>query len=261
MCLFKSKDIAASYTRDATEVELFSQVSFELTEGSISDLIGPSGSGKSTLLRVLALMLDATSGTLSLKGKESTQYHPTSWRCEVCLVPQTPSLIPGTVADNLLLPWKFKVRRGGTPPDTRTLEQLLKKAGLEDIELSRDASQLSGGQAARVALLRAFAAKPKVLLLDEVDAALDDESAEMIGSLTNEMAQEGAACLRIRHRQSDGFASQTFTLQEGRLTVSDADTALVESPSDHTEGTCCHTHAVPVEDRAPTRSESEEAQQ
>lgn len=222
MPLFEARHISAAYTRDSVSTELFSQVSFALEQGKIFDLVGPSGSGKSTLLRVLALMLNKTSGHLYLDGKESAAYQTAEWRHEVCLVPQTPSLIAGTVRDNLLLPWKFKLRRTETPPDSTALTQLVEKAGLGDIELERDASQLSGGQAARVALLRAFATRPRVLLLDEVDAALDDDSARMIGMLTRRMADEGAACLRIRHRQADGFASQTFTLDQGTLTITKA---------------------------------------
>ena len=86
-----------------------------------------------------------------------------------------------------------------------------------DVELGRDVSQLSGGQLARVALLRAFATKPPVLLLDEVDAALDPDSARAIGRLTRLLVGENMTCLRIRHRAADGFAAGTFELKDGAL--------------------------------------------
>ena len=76
---------------------------------------------------------------------------------------------------------------------------------------------LSGGQAARVALLRAFATRPRVLLLDEVDAALDDESARAVGRLTKSLVDDRMACLRIRHRAADGVACGTFSLRDGAL--------------------------------------------
>lgn len=219
MPLFEAQNLAATYTRNGKPISAFSDVSFCLEAGTIYDLVGPSGSGKSTLLRVLALMLECTGGTLYLEGRQSTEFSPQNWRKRVCLVPQTPSLIPGNVRDNLLLPWKFKLRRGQTPPDDASLNTLLEKAELPDIELNRDASQLSGGQVARIALLRAFLVDPCVLLLDEVDAALDDESACAVGALTQHMAEQGSACLRIRHRAADGFASDTFVMRDGSLRV------------------------------------------
>lgn len=229
MSLFEVKDLSASYVRNGTTVELFSGLSFSLDKATITDLIGTSGSGKSTLLRVLALMLKKTKGSISLDGKESSEYQATQWRRLVCLVPQTPSLVQGTVKDNLLLPWKFKVRKTSEPPHSSELEKLLDKAGLSEIELSRDASQLSGGQAARVALLRAFITKPRVLLLDEVDAALDDDTARLISALTQEMLEEGAACLRIRHRASDGLATRTLDLHDGTLSLVPAEPKILDA--------------------------------
>lgn len=106
---------------------------------------------------------------------------------------------------------------GAKPPSDAELVALLEKAELGDVPLDRDAAQLSGGQRARVAVLRAFATSPQVLLLDEVDAALDDESALAVGRLTRELVHGETACLRIRHRQADGLADGTFTLADGRL--------------------------------------------
>lgn len=229
MALFEARHIAAHYTREGKDISLFSDVSFCLDTGKVYDLVGPSGSGKSTLLRVLALMLEKSRGSLFLDGSESTEFTPQEWRSQVCLVPQTPSLIPGTVRDNLLLPWKFKLRRGQTPPADEAFSELLAQAELSDIELGRDISQLSGGQAARIALLRVFLLGPRVLLLDEVDAALDDDSAHAIGVLTEHVARQGSACLRIRHRASDGFASDTFVLKDGSLLEASNRTSRAQS--------------------------------
>lgn len=223
MALFEAKEVGASYSHAGEGGGLLSAVSFALEEGRVYDLIGPSGSGKSTLLRVCALMMERTGGTLLLQGKESGQFAPTAWRRQVCLVPQIPTLIPSTVRANLVLPWRLKVRAGEAPPDDEALLGLLERGGLAGIGLDRDASQLSGGQAARVALLRAFAAKPCVMLLDEVDAALDDESAHAIGRLTHSLVGTGITCLRVRHRKADGFASGVFRLKEGTLSYSDPD--------------------------------------
>lgn len=221
MKLFEAHHIAASYPREGEAVPLFSDVSFELEAGSVYDLVGASGAGKSTLLRVCARMLDRDAGEIYLEGHLSSDYEASKWRSLVCLVPQKPSLISGTVEENLLFPWKLKVRAQDALPDKDRLRYLLDEAELADVELDRDVSQLSGGQIARVALLRVFVTRPRVLLLDEVDAALDDESAYAIGRLTKDLIGNDMSCLRIRHRPSDGFSRGTFTLTRGALIYSE----------------------------------------
>ena len=222
MSLFRAEHIALSYRRGGEAVPLLRDASFSLEAGAICDLVGPSGAGKSTLLRACSLMLGRDSGELYLDGRPSSAFKPTEWRRQVCLVPQQAALVAGTVRDNLVLPWRLKVNAGTQPPADDELARLLDAAELSDVGLARDVSQLSGGQAARVALLRAFATRSRVLLLDEVDAALDDDSALAVGRLTRSLVDERTACLRIRHRASDGFASGTFTLADGALSFAPA---------------------------------------
>lgn len=231
MSLFQAEDITASYLRAGVRTTLLSGASFSLEAGGVYDLVGPSGSGKSTLLRVCARMLARDGGELFLDGAPSSSFEPVQWRRRVCLVPQQPALVGGTVRDNLLLPWTLSVNAGSAPPADGDLERLLEAADLHDVELGRNAAQLSGGQAARVALLRAFATRPRVLLLDEVDAALDDESACAVGRLTKALVGTRMTCLRIRHRAADGFASGTFSLRGGALSYAD-------NPP-HSGGTAC----------------------
>lgn len=182
------------------------------------NLTGPSGSGKSTLLNACALMLPRSGGTLALEGVPVDRFKPMEWRRRVCLVPQAASLVPGTVRDNLLFPWTLKVNAGSPKPDDDVLNEMLSLAMLDGVTLDHAAAQLSGGQLARVALLRAFATRPTVLLLDEVEAALDGESAVAVSRLTRAMLAGGAACLRIRHRAEDGYAYGVFTLADGKMT-------------------------------------------
>lgn len=239
MMLFEARDIGMGYTAAGEEplassaaasrgaagegspegMLVLRDVGFSLEAGKIYDLLGRSGAGKSTLLRVCALMVGRSSGTLLLDGRPDSDFKPTEWRKNVSLVPQHVSLVPGSIRDNLLLPWSLKVRAGEKSPTDEELRRLLRLADL-DTALGRDCAKLSGGQAARVALLRVFATKPKVLLLDEVDAALDDESSQAVSALTWEMVARGPAettCLRIRHRASDGKEAGAFWLEDGKL--------------------------------------------
>lgn len=202
-------------------------LSFALEAGTVYDLTGPSGAGKSMLLRACAQMMPLQSGSLLLEGNDSATLTYQQWRRQVSLVPQRASLIPGTIRENLLLPWTLKVHGEDNRPTDAELERLL-DAALLDVELSRDAAKLSGGQAARVALIRTFATRPRVILLDEVDAALDDESARAVGHLTQGMTDGHTTCLRIRHRPPDGIAQGIFHLEGGKLTYRETAATPVE---------------------------------
>lgn len=151
MALFEAEHLKTTYLSDGKPRSPFEDVSFSLEAGSISDLTGPSGSGKTTLLRVCARLLPKTAGALRLDGQDSEGMSPVAWRRQVCLVPQQSVLVPGTVGDNLRLPWTLKVNAGAAPPADEELRALLRAVGREDVGCDTDASQLSGGQQARVA--------------------------------------------------------------------------------------------------------------
>ena len=194
------------------------RVSLTLDAGEIVDVRGPSGAGKTTLLRALARLLPDVTGALTLAGRLATDYEPAEWRSRVTLLPQTAAMRPGTVRDNLLMPWSLKVRSVDSPPPDGVLDQALHDVGLAEIALGRDASRLSVGQAARVALLRAVLTGPSVLLLDEPDANLDDESTAQVSVMTERFAAGGGAVLRVRHQRGDVMAQRTLRLAGGHLT-------------------------------------------
>ena len=102
-------------------------------------------------------------------------------------------------------------------PDER-IRTTLDAMGCEDIDLERAPHDLSGGQAARVALARTLLTDPKVLLADEVDAGLDDDNAAKVATIMADAAAHGMAIIRIRHRPPDGRATRTLMLDAGRLT-------------------------------------------
>lgn len=167
--------------------------SAELPEGT-SAVLGPSGAGKSTLLRLLNRLADPEAGRIVFRGQDVRKFDPQALRREVCLVPQLPALVEGTVADNL----SFAVSFGSgveADPDT-----LLPLAGLDPSFAERDASQLSVGEQQRVMLARALALEPKVLLLDEPTSHLDEESRDVIeGALSTLRENSGISLILVTH--------------------------------------------------------------
>ena len=197
---------------------MLEDVSLSVAAGELVDVRGPSGCGKSTLLRALCRLLPRAGGELLLRGRPDSQVDGAAWRTQVCLAPQRVSLVSGSVRDNLLLPWTLRARRDAAPPADEELLGLLGRLGLGGVELARDASQLSGGQQARVALARVLATRPAVLVLDEVDAALDEESAERVRACVRSLVDEGLACVQVSHHVGDGAADAVVSLRAGRVT-------------------------------------------
>lgn len=234
MALFEVENMSVSYMREGHLLYPVKDASFSLEAGCIYDLTGPSGAGKSTLLSACSLMIGRESGKMRLKGVSSSCYSPEQWRRRVCLVPQQAVMFPGTIRDNLLFPWRLSINDRTSTPNDETLRSMLRLALLDDVTLDTNASQLSGGQKARVALLRSLATNPSVLLLDEVEAALDDEAAAAVGEMIRSMVDDRTTCLRIRHRAQDGYAYGEFSLHDGNLSYEQNALTSLNAPSaDH----------------------------
>ncbi len=138
-----------------------------------SAIAGPSGSGKSTLLRLLNRLADPDSGRVRYEGTDVREREVLALRREVCLVPQLPALIEGTVHDNV----GYGARLAGHSFDVR---HCLELAGLDPGFDRRDAAKLSVGEQQRVMLARALALEPRVLLLDEPTSALDEGARDAV---------------------------------------------------------------------------------
>lgn len=222
--LLEAYDLSVDLPAEKGFVHVLDGTSLILREGEVADLVGPSGSGKSTLLRALARLMPRVRGRIAFRGEPAESIAATTWRTKVALLPQRPSVVAGTVGDNLMLPWRFKVRSGNSRPSDEQMRECLDGLGLGEIGLDRDAARLSVGQQARVAFARTLLTAPDVLLLDEAEAALDDVSAEAItGAVRAFMSGPGGGAppsrcvLRVRHRAADGLAHRRLTLEHGRL--------------------------------------------
>lgn len=222
--LLEARELTAILPGDAGDLRVLDGVSLAVARGDVVDVLGPSGSGKSTLLRAIAGLLPGATGQLLLQGRPMDSMSPQEWRCAVTLLPQKPALVPGTVRDNLVLPWRFKVRDPATKPAENTVREALDILGLSSVSLDREAVRLSVGQQARLCFARVWLTSPSVLLLDEADAALDDASSAAVTDVVRRFAAEGgpassapAAVIRVRHRADDGLASRRLRMADGRL--------------------------------------------
>ena len=163
-------------------------------------LRGPSGSGKSTWLALVAGLLDAGSGELTVAGQAPGAFKSAArdkWRAGVIgFLPQKLHLSPAlTVAGNLALAYYA----ASLPEDKAAIHRALDSLGVDDLA-ARKPSQLSGGQAQRVALARAVLLQPKVILADEPTASLDDAAAAAaIELLQRSAAQCGATLVIATH--------------------------------------------------------------
>jgi putative ABC transport system ATP-binding protein len=157
-------------SRGGTEV--LRDLSASLPEGA-SCVAGPSGCGKSTLLRLLNRLADPNHGRVSYGGRDIRELDVLELRREVCLVPQLPALLDGTVADNI----RFAAGLWDRTPD---IGRLLDLAGLDASYADRDSSKLSVGEQQRAMLARALAVEPDVLLLDEPTSALDERARDSV---------------------------------------------------------------------------------
>lgn len=172
------------------------RVGLVVPSGSVTALLGPSGSGKSTLLRVIAGLLTPDTGRVSIDGVDVTRW-PTHRR-QVGMVFQDEQLFPHLdVARNIA----FGLEVAGESPDAirRRVAELLELVDLAAFA-ERRVTDLSGGEAKRVALARALAPRPAVLLLDEPLTGLDtDLHDRLVIDLRRILTTEGTTALHVTH--------------------------------------------------------------
>ena len=189
---------------------------FELPAGSVTAVVGPNGSGKSTLLRILGLVERPRTGDVTLEDRPIVSAADSRWaRRRVTLVEQSPYLFRGTVQQNVRYALSLHGIRGAEAQrrTTEALERLHLGAFAD-----RSAGELSAGEIQRVAVARAIALRPMVLLMDEpVGVADRAAAAQLLRILQNERARGAAICF-ASHQLEDAFrwSDHLTALAEGR---------------------------------------------
>ncbi|MEV1065106.1 ATP-binding cassette domain-containing protein [Streptomyces sp. NPDC050263] len=191
--------------RPARRFTAVDTVSFDLHAGRTLALVGESGSGKSTTARLAARLIDVTSGTVHLDGRDITALQGPDLlevRRQVQVVFQDPfsSLNPRHTVERIVTaPLRYQKRP--IPGGARTVARaLMERVGLDPDHVDRYPAQFSGGQAQRIGIARALAVSPRVLVCDEAVSALDvSVQAQIINLLRELQREEGFGCLFIAH--------------------------------------------------------------
>lgn len=228
---------------DEVLVRALDQVSLTVQPGARIALVGPSGSGKSTLGACLACLEMPTSGSIRFQGREVTtlpEKELRGVRPQIQLVFQDPVMAfnPGFTALEIIEePWilQTKLQR---EERVRTATQILGRCGLSPDILDRNSKELSGGQRQRLAIARALALKPKILILDEALSALDYSVQSQIANLILDISDlsvplsERPAIIFITHDlvMAARIADQIAVMHHGRIVETGLMRSVVGNP-------------------------------
>jgi len=212
------------------DFQALDDVSIDVPDGSLTALLGPSGSGKSTLLRAIAGLEGLDSGQVTINGEDAT--HKPAQRRGVGFVFQHYAAFKHmTVYDNVA--FGLKIRKWKKPETSNRVHELLQLVQLDGLA-GRFPSQLSGGQRQRMALARALAVEPQVLLLDEPFGALDAKVRKDLRTWLRRLHEEmHVTTIFVTHDQEEAMdvAGQLVVMNQGRVEQSGTADELYEQPA------------------------------
>ena len=205
------------------DVRVLRELDLDVPAGTFVALVGPSGCGKSTTIQMLERFYDPLIGKVTLDGVDIRDLNVTSFRSNMALVSQEPTLYAGTVRFNVLL----GSNKSFEEVKEEEIVQACKDANIYDFimslpdgfdtEVGGKGSQLSGGQKQRIAIARALIRNPKVLLLDEATSALDSQSERVVQDALDK-ASKGRTTIAIAHRLSTiQKADIIYCFSEGKV--------------------------------------------
>jgi lipoprotein-releasing system ATP-binding protein len=216
-----TRDLRRSFQQGDVTIEVLRGVDLAIQPGEIVALLGPSGSGKSTLLQAVGLLEGGFSGSIRIAGKEAASLDNDARtelrRDALGFVYQFHHLLPDfNATENVVLP---QLIRGAEPEEARArAEQLLTTLGLGK-RLDHRPAKLSGGEQQRVAVARALANRPPLVLADEPTGNLDEATADVVlGEFLGLVRGEGSSALVATHNERlAARMDRVVRLHEGHL--------------------------------------------
>jgi len=215
------RGLQRSFEQGGVRIDVLRGVDFEVKRGEIVGLLGPSGSGKSTLLQAVGLLEGGFEGSIEIDGEAAAKLGDRDRtrlrRDSLGFVYQFHHLLPDfTAVENVVIP---QLIHGATRPEARArAESLLTTLGLGE-RLSHRPSKLSGGEQQRVAVARALANKPALVLADEPTGNLDEATADVVLEEFLRLVREeaGAALVATHNERLAAKMDRVLRLHEGHL--------------------------------------------
>lgn len=219
------------------DITVLKSIDFELKSGEVVALIGPSGSGKSTLLRCINQLEPPTAGTVTI-GDLSIDASVGATRAQLAglnrklgMVFQSFNLFPHmSVLENVSLAQRRVLKRSREEADARSM-QLLERVGLAS-KAGLYPSRCSGGQQQRIAISRALALDPQIMLFDEPTSALDPEVGLEVLAVMRELADEGMTMMVVTHemRFAENVSNRVIVMADGEIIEQGESAQVMRSP-------------------------------
>ena len=214
-------------------VQVVSDVSLAVRGGEVIALIGPSGAGKSTLLRSINHLERPSSGSILLEGQPvgTDRRSLQALRRDIGMVFQQFNLFPHlTAAENVMLAQVHVLGRSSREARTRAVDELT-RVGLEQ-HIDKKPAKCSGGQQQRIAIARALAMDPKVMLFDEPTSSLDPELGVEVLTTMRRLAKDGMTMLVATHEMhfAEDVADRVIFMCDGRILEEGPPSKLLRDP-------------------------------
>ncbi len=214
--------------------EALKNMSLKIEDGELLVLIGPSGCGKTTTMRMINRLIEPTNGEIYINGKSIKEQNPVSLRRNIGYVIQQIGLFPHmTIGENIALVPKLK--KQNSEEYTDKVNELLKMVGLEpSIYKDKYPKELSGGQQQRIGVIRALAADPSIILMDEPFSALDPISREQLQDELSKLHEEiNKTIVFVTHDMDEALkiADRICIMQAGEIVQLDTPEKILRRPA------------------------------
>lgn len=224
------KNVSFAYNENTGE-KVLDNISFTLSKGETLGVIGGTGSGKTTLISLIPRFYDATEGEVLINGENVKNLNLKPLRAFISVVQQGASIIKGTVKENIVMGRKdISDEDVEKAAQTAQAHEFISKLseGYETV-IERSGSNLSGGQKQRLAIARAVAGNPSVLILDDSASALDFATDAALRRAINKTSENRAVIIVSQRVNSVRYADKIAVLDDGKLAGLDSHEKLLDT--------------------------------